>query len=94
MKIEVNGLSKNYGTQKAVDNLSFSSSGNEIIGFLGPNGAGKSTTMKMLTSSILPSSGSASILGFDIEKDPIQVKHHVGYLPESNTSQYYRKTID
>ncbi len=84
MKIEVNELSKVYGTQKAVDGISFSNTGNEVIGFLGPNGAGKSTTMKMLTSSLLPTSGNASILGYDIVKDSIEVRRRVGYLPESN----------
>lgn len=84
MKIEVNELSKVYGTQKAVDGISFSTTGNEVIGFLGPNGAGKSTTMKMLTSSLLPTSGNASILGYDIVKDSIEVRRRVGYLPESN----------
>ncbi len=84
MKIEVNELSKVYGSQKAVDGLSFSTKGNEVIGFLGPNGAGKSTTMKMLTSSLLPTAGQASILGYDVVKDSIEVKRRVGYLPESN----------
>ncbi len=84
--IEVKSLCKSYGAIKAVDSISFSVAKGEILGFLGPNGAGKSTTMKMLTCFISPTSGSASINGFDIAQDSIKVRALVGYLPESAPS--------
>lgn len=82
-QIEVRGLSKYYNDRVAVDNLSFSVSQGEVLGFLGPNGAGKSTTMKMLTCFLPPSSGSASVAGFDIYDNPLEVKRNLGYLPEN-----------
>ena len=84
MSIQVNNLSKTYGKQKAVNNISFSVDKGEIVGFLGPNGAGKSTTMKMITSFIPPTSGIATVCGFDVEKEEQSVKKCIGYLPESN----------
>lgn len=84
MSIEVAQLSKIYGEQKAVDNISFSLQKGEIVGFLGPNGAGKSTTMKMITGYLPPSGGTAMVCGFDSVKDPMEVRKRVGYLPESN----------
>lgn len=84
MSIEVHQLTKIYGAQKAVDHISFQIQPGEIVGFLGPNGAGKSTTMKMLTTYISPSSGSATVAGYDIRKDKMEIKKSVGYLPESN----------
>ncbi|PUZ28067.1 gliding motility-associated ABC transporter ATP-binding subunit GldA [Chitinophaga parva] len=84
MSIEVAQLSKIYGEQKAVDNISFSLQKGEIVGFLGPNGAGKSTTMKMITGYLPPSGGTATVCGFDAVKDPMKVRKRVGYLPESN----------
>ncbi|PUZ21181.1 protein involved in gliding motility GldA [Chitinophaga costaii] len=84
MSIEVAQLSKIYGEQKAVDNISFSLKKGEIVGFLGPNGAGKSTTMKMITGYLPPSSGHAAVCGFDAVKEPMEVRRRVGYLPESN----------
>lgn len=88
MSIEVLSLSKIYNEQKAVDAISFSVKKGEILGFLGPNGAGKSTTMKMLTAYIPPTSGSASICGFDIVKQSLDVKKNIGYLPENNPLYY------
>jgi ABC-2 type transport system ATP-binding protein len=88
MSIKVAGLTKIFGEQKAVNNISFDVPSGTIVGFLGPNGAGKSTTMKMLTTYIPPTSGTASIYGFDIEKDAIEVRKIVGYLPESNPLYY------
>ena len=88
MSIEVLSLSKIYNEQKAVDAISFSVKKGEILGFLGPNGAGKSTTMKMLTAYIPPTSGSASICGFDIVKQSLEVKKNIGYLPENNPLYY------
>ena len=84
MSIEVTGLQKNYGAQKAVNNISFSISKGEIVGFLGPNGAGKSTTMKMITGYINSDSGKAMVCGIDVSVDPVIVKKKIGYLPEAN----------
>src|ERR1700733_9093540 len=81
--IVVNQLTKRFGAQTAVDCLSFDIPPGQIVGFLGPNGAGKSTTLKMLTGMIEPTSGTASICGFDLARDPIQVKRNVGFVPES-----------
>lgn len=80
--IEVQNLTKQYGSKKAVDNLSFTVNDGEILGFLGPNGAGKSTTMNMLTGYISSTSGKALINGIDILDDPIKAKKNIGYLPE------------
>ncbi|MDR2558594.1 MAG: ABC transporter ATP-binding protein [Oscillospiraceae bacterium] len=80
--IEVKNLSKNYGSNKAVDNISFRAEEGEILGFLGPNGAGKSTTMNILTGYISSTAGQAMIDGIDILDDPIAVKKRIGYLPE------------
>lgn len=77
-------MTKEYGAQKAVDELSFDVSGGTIMGFLGPNGAGKSTTMKMVSCYISPTSGTAEVCGYDIHKNPLQVRKHIGYLPEHN----------
>ena len=84
MSIEVKGLTKIYGTQKAVDNLSFSIPKGEIVGFLGPNGAGKSTTMKMVTGYLRPDTGSVRIDGIDMYRKPLKAKAKIGYLPEAN----------
>ena len=84
MSVIVENLTKIYGTQHAVDNISFEAKKGEILGFLGPNGAGKSTTMKMLTCFIPQSSGKASVCGFDVEKEPMEVRKKIGYLPENN----------
>ncbi len=84
MSIQVNQLTKIYGTQTAVDGISFEIAPGEIVGFLGPNGAGKSTTMKMLTCYIPPTSGEANVCGMDVSDQSIQVRKHVGYLPEHN----------
>ena len=84
MSIEVKNLSKVYGIQKALDNVSFKINKGEIVGFLGPNGAGKSTMMKILTTYIHASEGDAKISDFDIVSDPKNVQRVVGYLPEHN----------
>lgn len=81
--IEVQGLTKKYGDVLAVDDVSFSVSKGEIVGFLGPNGAGKSTTMKVLTGYLAPTGGTASINGHDIIDEPLRARSAVGYLPES-----------
>lgn len=84
MSVEVAGLTKIFGKQRAVDNISFSVNKGEVLGFLGPNGAGKSTTMRMISSFLPPSSGTVSVCGFDTLKNPMQVKRSVGYLAENN----------
>jgi ABC-2 type transport system ATP-binding protein len=88
MSIEVNSLTKIYGEQKAIDNISFSVKKGEIVGFLGPNGAGKSTTMKIVTGYIPPSGGDARICGIRVDQHPIDAKKKIGYLPESNPLYY------
>ena len=82
MSVDVNGLVKTFGQQRAVDGLDFSLGSGEIVGFLGPNGAGKSTTMKMVTGFLRPTAGRAAICGEDVLDRPIAAKRHLGYLPE------------
>jgi ABC-2 type transport system ATP-binding protein len=84
MSISVQGLTKIYGTQKAVDGISFSAKPGRVLGFLGPNGAGKSTTMKMLTCFIPQTAGNATVAGFDITSQSLEVRRNIGYLPETN----------
>lgn len=84
MSIQVEKISKNYGQQKALNEVSFAIEKGEIVGFLGPNGAGKSTMMKILTTYLPASGGVAVVNGFDVEKNDIDVKKSVGYLPEHN----------
>lgn len=84
MSIEVQSLSKYYGKQKALNEVSFSIGLGEVVGFLGPNGAGKSTLMRILTTYLAPSEGKAFLNGSDVETDPMSVKKSVGYLPENN----------
>ncbi len=96
MSVKVNQLTKIYGSQRAVDEISFEAKKGEVLGFLGPNGAGKTTTMKILTCFIPQSQGSAEVCGFDVEKNPIDVRHHIGYLPEHNPlykSMYVREYL-
>jgi ABC-2 type transport system ATP-binding protein len=80
--IEIQNLSKRFGQLHAVEDLSFQVAKGEVLGFLGPNGAGKSTTMKMLTGFLEPSSGTASVCGHDVQKEPLAAKRNIGYLPE------------
>ena len=84
MSIEVSALQKNYGTQKAVNDISFRIDKGEIVGFLGPNGAGKSTTMKMITGYLASDAGKILVCGLDVSLDPLLVKKKIGYLPEAN----------
>ncbi|MFA5574704.1 MAG: gliding motility-associated ABC transporter ATP-binding subunit GldA [Brumimicrobium sp.] len=84
MSISVKHLTKYYGDQAAVDNISFEAKNGEILGFLGPNGAGKSTTMKMITNFIPPTEGSIEVCGLDIKKNSLEVRRRIGYLPEHN----------
>ncbi len=80
--IEANGLTKEFGTLKAVDDLSLSVGEGELFGLLGPNGSGKTTTVKMLTGQLKPTSGGASVLGVDVLNSPIRVRELVGIIPE------------
>ncbi|MGB8489505.1 MAG: gliding motility-associated ABC transporter ATP-binding subunit GldA [Bacteroidales bacterium] len=84
MSIVVQGVTKFYGEQKALDNVSFEVKTGEIVGFLGPNGAGKSTMMKIITGFIPQSSGTVTVGGIDIETSSLEVKRKIGYLPENN----------
>lgn len=84
MSVEVQSLSKIYGQQKAVNNISFSVAPGDILGFLGPNGAGKSTTMKIATAYLPASEGSIKVCGFDVAETPMEVRKRIGYLPEHN----------
>ena len=84
MSIKVKNVSKFYGQQAALNNVSFEVNTGEIVGFLGPNGAGKSTMMKILTCFLPQSSGTASVYGFDVSEESLEVRKHVGYLPEHN----------
>ncbi|MEP6510444.1 MAG: ABC transporter ATP-binding protein [Dokdonella sp.] len=84
--IETRQLTKRYGEFTAVDAISFKVEPGQVLGFLGPNGAGKSTTMKMLAGFLSPTSGSATVAGFDIEKQPLEAKRALGYLPEGAPS--------
>ena len=84
MDIKIENLTKTYGGQKAVDNISFEVKTGEIVGFLGPNGAGKTTTMRMLTNYILPGDGVINIGGKSMQEQSDELKKHIGYLPENN----------
>ncbi len=81
--ITVNGLTKRYAHTTAVDHISFEVQRGQIVGFLGPNGAGKTTTMRMLTCFLTPTGGTATVAGFDILEQPMEVKKRIGYLPET-----------
>lgn len=88
MSIVVENITKEYGTQKALNNISFHVNSGEVVGFLGANGAGKSTTMKILTCFLPQTSGKASICGFDVNEDSLDVRKNVGYLAENNPLYY------
>lgn len=96
MSIEVNNLTKTYGSQRAIDGISFSLKPGEIVGFLGPNGAGKSTTMKILTGYLHASSGTAKVAEFDVSSQAMRARRMVGYLPEHNplyTDMYVKEFL-
>ncbi len=97
MSITVNNLTKNYGSQKAVDAISFSIDQGEIVGFLGPNGAGKSTTMKIITGYLPASAGTATVCGITVHENNNDTKKKIGYLPEANplyNDMYVREYIN
>ena len=88
MSISISNLTKTYGTQKAIDNISFNAANNEIVGFLGPNGAGKSTTMKIVTGYLKADSGNVMVNEIDISTNSMEAKRQIGYLPEGNPLYY------
>jgi ABC-2 type transport system ATP-binding protein len=88
MSLSVSNLTKIYGKQKAINDISFSIGNNEIVGFLGPNGAGKSTTMKIITGYLAADSGEAVVNGIHVNSEPLKAKKEIGYLPESNPLYY------
>lgn len=88
MSIVVSNLTKIYGQQKAVDDISFISGDNEIAGFLGPNGAGKSTTMKIITGYLAADAGNVVVNGVNVNEAPVEAKKQIGYLPEGNPLYY------
>src|SRR5436305_1570793 len=81
--IQVEGLTKRYGRATAVNNITFHVKKGDIVGFLGPNGAGKTTTMRVLTCFLPPTEGKVTVAGFDVTEHPLDVKRHIGYLPET-----------
>ena len=91
--IEVEQLTKRYGSVKAIDSVSFRVEKGEILGFLGPNGAGKTTTMRILTCFLPATEGTARVAGFDVFNQPMEVKRRIGYLPE-NPPLYNEMTVD
>ena len=84
MSVSAKNLTRIFGNQKAVDNLTFSVGKGEVVGFLGPNGAGKSTTMKMITGILAPTNGEASVCGFPVNQSKTDTRKFIGYLPENN----------
>jgi len=96
MSIEVSHLKKLYGSQWALDDVSFSIPSGAVVGFLGPNGAGKSTTMKIITGYISPTLGSVKVCGLDIQNQGLEARRKIGYLPENNplyTEMYVREYL-
>ncbi len=97
MSIEVINLTKNYGSQLAIDNISFALKPGEIVGFLGPNGAGKSTTMKIITGYLKSTSGQVTVATNNIQENPLLAKQTIGYLPEHNPlylDMYVKEFLD
>ncbi len=97
MSLKIQHLTKLYGTQKAVNDISFEVKQGEIVGFLGPNGAGKSTTMKIATGYIPATAGNVEVCGYDVQKAPSEVRQHIGYLPEHNPlylDMYVKEFLD
>src|SRR6516165_12186380 len=92
--IKVSELTKRYARTTAVDHISFEVEKGQIVGFLGPNGAGKTTTMRMLTCFLPPTSGTATVSGFDVLEKPLEVKRHIGYLPEMPPLYVEMRTVE
>jgi ABC-2 type transport system ATP-binding protein len=94
MDIVIENLTKKYGAQKAVDNISMKVATGEILGFLGPNGAGKTTTMKMITNYIAPDEGKIFIGGKSVSENPQEIRRNIGYLSENNPLYHDMPIID
>lgn len=94
MEVTVENITKNYGLQKAVDNISFQVNAGEIVGFLGPNGAGKTTTMRIISCFMTPNEGDVRVSGISVREHPEEVKKRIGYLPESNPLYKEMPVID
>jgi ABC-2 type transport system ATP-binding protein len=97
MSVSVQQITKIFGTQHAVDEVSFEVPAGQVLGFLGPNGAGKSTTMKIITGFLPPSAGKVSVCGHDVETASLEARRHIGYLPEHNPlypEMYVREYLD
>jgi ABC-2 type transport system ATP-binding protein len=94
MDIVVENITKKFGTQKAVDNVSFNVKTGEILGFLGPNGAGKTTTMRAITCFLMPNQGNIKVGGYSIKENPEEIKKNIGYLPENNPLYKEMPVID
>ncbi len=94
MDIVVENITKKYGAQRAVDNVSFKVRTGEVLGFLGPNGAGKTTTMKAITCFLMPNEGDIKVGGLSIRENQIEIKRNIGYLPESNPLYHEMPVID
>lgn len=94
MDIIVENLTKTYGTQKAVDDITFKVKTGEVLGFLGPNGAGKTTTMKAITSYLMPTQGEIKVGKYSIYSDPDAIRRYIGYLPENNPLYQEMPVID
>ncbi len=94
MDIVVENLTKKYGTQRAVDDITFTVKTGEILGFLGPNGAGKTTTMKAITTYLIPNAGNISVGNYSVFENPDEVKTNIGYLPENNPLYSEMPVID
>src|SRR5207247_11086392 len=92
--IKVSELTKRYARTTAVDHISFEVEKGQIVGFLGPNGAGKTTTMRMLTCFLPPTSGTATVAGFDVLEQPLEVKKRIGYLPETPPLYPAMRTVE
>lgn len=97
MSIRIENITKEYGSQKAVDDISFSIEKGQVVGFIGPNGAGKSTTMKIITGYLPPTSGKAFVAGLNTQEESMEVRKIIGYLPENNplyTEMYVREYLE
>lgn len=94
MEVVVENLTKTYGAQRAVDNISFKVKTGEVLGFLGPNGAGKTTTMKAITTFLTPTDGEIRVGNFSVKDEPEEVKRNIGYLPENNPLYQEMPLID
>src|SRR5579884_3016362 len=82
--IRIQELTKSFGQTQALKGISFEVPRGQVVGFLGPNGAGKSTTMRLLAGYLTPTSGVAEVAGLDVMEHPVEVRRHIGYLPENN----------